>query len=84
MKYAARTATVILAGFLAIASTCGRAAGQGGGTRWIRWRPWLWRARWTLGGEVFFSALLRSFDWTLDRTLFRSYFCTSTAKEPVP
>ena len=31
MTYAARTATVILAGFLAIASTCGRAAGQGGG-----------------------------------------------------
>ena len=76
MTYASRTATVILTGLLAIASTCGRAAGQGG-TRWIRWRPWLWRARWTLGGEVFFSALLRSFDWTLDRTPFRSYFWTS-------
>ncbi len=31
MKYAARTATLILAGFLAMTSTCGRAAGQGGG-----------------------------------------------------
>ena len=31
MKYAARTATLILAGFLAMASTCERAAGQHGG-----------------------------------------------------
>ena len=31
MKCATRTATLILAGFLAMTSTCGRAAGQGGG-----------------------------------------------------
>ena len=30
MKYAARTATLILVGFLAMASTCERAAGQHG------------------------------------------------------
>ena len=48
----------------------------GRGTRWIR-RPWLKRTRWTLVEWIFFKALRRSTDWTLDRALFCSSLWTS-------